>query len=307
MFRVLVSDKMSFEGLKPLKDSEFIEVVEKTVVEAEQELHTFNALLVRSATKVTKELLNKMISLKIIGRAGVGLDNIDTEEATRKGVVVVNTPDGNTISTAEHTFAMISSLMRNIPQANNSVKSREWKRTDFVGSELYGKTLGIIGFGRIGSEIAKRAKAFEMNIRVYDPFITRERANQIGVENLSLDEVLSCADIITVHTPLTKGTRGLLNKKTIAKTKKGVRLINCARGGIIEETALLEALENGHVAGAALDVFEVEPPINSKLIHHPSVIVTPHLGASTKEAQLRVAIQISEEVLQFAKGLPVLS
>lgn len=307
MFRVLVSDKMPNEGLKPLRESEFVEVIQKNITEVEDELNTFNALLVRSDTKVTKELLKKMISLKIVGRAGVGVDNIDVDEATKQGVIVINAPNGNTISVAEHTFAMISSLMRHIPQANISVKSKEWNRTAFVGSELYGKILGIIGFGRIGTEVAKRAKAFGMKVHVFDPILTRERANKMGVEMLSFDEVLSSADIITVHTPLTEETKGLLNKDTIAKTKKGVRIINCARGGIIEEEALLEALENGHVAGAALDVFEVEPPIHSKLIDHPSVIVTPHLGASTKEAQLNVATQISEEVLRFVKGLPVMS
>lgn len=307
MFRVLVSDKMSNDGLQPLIESDFIEIVQKNVADAEDELHTFDALLVRSATKVTEDLFQKMTSLKIIGRAGVGVDNIDIDEATKHGVIVINAPNGNTISTAEHTFAMISSLMRHIPQANISVKSREWNRTAYVGSELYGKTLGIVGLGRIGSEIAQRARAFGMTVHVFDPFLTEERAKKIGVNSRTFEEVLESADIITVHTPLTKETKGLLNKETIAKTKKGVRLINCARGGIIDEAALLEALESGHVAGAALDVFEVEPPVDNKLVDHPLVIATPHLGASTKEAQLNVAAQVSEEVLQFAKGLPVMS
>ncbi|MCY8400563.1 phosphoglycerate dehydrogenase [Bacillus haynesii] len=307
MFRVLVSDKMSSDGLKPLMEADFIEIVEKNVAEAEDELHTFDALLVRSATKVTEELFKKMTSLKIVARAGVGVDNIDIDEATKHGVIVVNAPNGNTISTAEHTFAMFSALMRHIPQANISVKSREWNRSAYVGSELYGKTLGIIGMGRIGSEIASRAKAFGMTVHVFDPFLTQERASKLGVNANSFEEVLAYADIITVHTPLTKETKGLLNKETIAKTKKGVRLVNCARGGIIDEAALLEALESGHVAGAALDVFEVEPPIDSKLIDHPLVVATPHLGASTKEAQLNVAAQVSEEVLQYAQGNPVMS
>jgi len=307
MFRVLVADKLPSDGLNPLRESELVEVEQKNIVEAENELHTYDALLVRSATKVTRELLKKMPSLKIVGRAGVGVDNIDIAEATKRGVIVVNAPNGNTISTAEHTFAMISALMRHIPQAHFSVKSKEWNRTAFVGSELYGKILGIVGFGWIGSEVAKRAKAFGMKVHVFDPFLSQEKANKVGVEIFSFEEVLSSADIITVHTPLTKETKGLLNKDAIAKTKKGVRIINCARGGIIEEAALLEALENGHVAGAALDVFEVEPPVDSKLVDHPSVIVTPHLGASTKEAQLNVAIQVSEEVLRFAKGQPVMS
>ncbi|BBU40769.1 MAG: phosphoglycerate dehydrogenase [Bacillaceae bacterium] len=305
MFRLLVSDKVNNEGLKPLIESEAVEVVQKSVSEAEDELNLFDALLVRSSTKVTKELLGKMTSLKIIGRVGVGVDNIDIDEATKQGVIVINAPNGNTISVAEHTLAMISSLMRHIPQANISVKAKEWNRSAFVGSELYGKILGIIGFGRIGIEVAKRAKAFGMKVHVFDPILTPERANNFGVEMLSFDEVLSSADIITVHAPLNEKTRGLLNKDTLAKTRKGVRIINCARGGIIEEEALLEALENGHVAGAALDVFEVEPPIHSKLADHPSVIATPHIGASTKEAQFKVAAQIAEEVLRFIKGMPV--
>lgn len=220
MFRVLVSDKMSSDGLKPLMEADFIEIVEKNVAEAEDELHTFDALLVRSATKVTEELFKKMTSLKIVARAGVGVDNIDIDEATKHGVIVVNAPNGNTISTAEHTFAMFSALMRHIPQANISVKSREWNRSAYVGSELYGKTLGIIGMGRIGSEIASRAKAFGMTVHVFDPFLTQERASKLGVNANSFEEVLACADIITVHTPLTKETKGLLNKETIAKTKK---------------------------------------------------------------------------------------
>lgn len=220
MFRVLVSDKMSNDGLKPLMESDFIEIVQKNVADAEDELHTFDALLVRSATKVTEELFKKMTSLKIVGRAGVGVDNIDIDEATKHGVIVINAPNGNTISTAEHTFAMISSLMRHIPQANISVKSREWNRTAFVGAELYGKTLGIVGLGRIGSEIAQRARAFGMTVHVFDPFLTEERAGKIGVNSRTFEEVLESADIITVHTPLTKETKGLLNRETIAKTKK---------------------------------------------------------------------------------------
>ncbi|ALC81447.1 MULTISPECIES: phosphoglycerate dehydrogenase [Bacillus] len=305
MFRVLVSDKMSNDGLKPLLNSELIEIVQKNVSEVEDELHTFHGLLVRSATKVTEDLFQKMTSLKIVARAGVGVDNIDIDEATKHGVIVINAPNGNTISTAEHTFAMFASLMRHIPQANISVKSKEWNRTAFVGAELYGKTLGIVGMGRIGSEIAYRAKAFGMTVHVFDPFLTQDRAEKLGVTSSTFDELLSAADIITVHTPLTKDTKGLLNRETIAKTKKGVRLINCARGGIIDEEALYEALESGQVAGAALDVFEVEPPVDNKLVDHPNVVATPHLGASTKEAQLNVAAQVSEEVLQYAKGQPV--
>jgi D-3-phosphoglycerate dehydrogenase / 2-oxoglutarate reductase len=305
VFRVLVSDAISEEGLAPLLNAENIEVVQKKVSEVEDCLDQFDALLVRSATKVTEELLAKMKNLKIVGRAGVGVDNIDVDAATKHGVVVINTPDGNTISTAEHTFAMIASLVRHIPQAHISVKSREWNRSAFVGTELHGKHLGVIGLGRIGSEVAKRARAFGMTVHVYDPFLTKARAEKIGVTPCTLDEVLAIADIITVHTPLTKETKGLLGPKNLAKTKKGVYLVNCARGGIIDEQALVTFLENGHVAGVALDVFEQEPPGDHPLLRFDNVIVTPHLGASTVEAQLNVATQVAEEVLKFLEGKPV--
>ncbi|MFC0271563.1 phosphoglycerate dehydrogenase [Metabacillus herbersteinensis] len=307
MFQVLVADSMSHEGLQPLLDAKNVNIVQKKVEEVEDDLHLFDALLVRSATKVTESLLTRMTSLKIVGRAGVGVDNIDVDAATKKGVVVINAPDGNTISTAEHTFAMMASLVRHIPQAYVSVKSKEWNRNAFVGAELYGKSLGIIGFGRIGSELAKRARAFGMTVLVFDPFLTRDRAEKIGVKGCSIEDILANSDIITVHTPLTKETKGLLGKVNIGKTKKGVYLINCARGGIIDEEALIQYLENGHVRGVALDVFEVEPPVNSKLLEFDNVITTPHLGASTKEAQLNVATQVSKEVLHFLEGKPVTS
>jgi D-3-phosphoglycerate dehydrogenase / 2-oxoglutarate reductase len=305
VFRILVSDVISEEGLVPLLQAEHIEVVQKKVSEVEESLDQFDALLVRSATKVTDELLSKMKNLKIVGRAGVGVDNIDVDAATKHGVVVINAPDGNTISTAEHTFAMIASLVRHIPQAHISVKSREWNRSAFVGMELYGKHLGIIGLGRIGSEVAKRARAFGMTVHVYDPFLTKARAEKIGVTPCTLDEVLAISDIITVHTPLTKETKGLLGPKNLAKTKKGVFLVNCARGGIIDEQALVTFLESGHVAGVALDVFEQEPPGDHPLLQFDNVIATPHLGASTVEAQLNVATQVAEEVLKFLEGKPV--
>ncbi|MED3724203.1 phosphoglycerate dehydrogenase, partial [Geobacillus stearothermophilus] len=307
MVRVLVSDAISEEGLAPLRTSAHIDIVQKNVSEAEDELHTFDALLVRSATKVTEELLAKMPKLKIVGRAGVGVDNIDVDAATKRGIVVINAPNGNTISAAEHTFAMMAALVRRIPQAHISVKSREWNRSAFVGNELFGKKLGIIGFGRIGSEVAKRARAFGMTVHVFDPFLTKERAEKLGVSIHSLDEVLAVADIITVHTPLTKETRGLLGTENLAKTKKGVYLINCARGGIIDEQTLIPFLESGHVAGVALDVFEQEPPGDHPLLAFDNVIVTPHLGASTVEAQLNVATQVAEELLHFFEGQPVTS
>lgn len=293
---------MSADGLQPLLEAEHVEVVQKKAAEAEDELHTFHALLVRSATKVTDELIGKMTSLKIIARAGVGIDNIDLDAATKHGVVVINAPDGNTISTAEHTFAMMTSLLRHIPQATVSVKSNEWNRNAFVGTELFGKTLGIVGLGRIGTEIAKRAQAFGVNVIVFDPFLTRDRAAKISVKSATLDEVLTQADIITVHTPLTKETRGLIGAESLPKTKKGVYLLNCARGGIIDEKAIIPYLENGHIAGVALDVFETEPPENHPLLKFDNVIATPHLGASTKEAQLNVAAQVAQDVLHFLDG-----
>ncbi len=307
MFQVLVSDAMSKEGLLPLWEHPEIRIIQKKINEVEDSLGEFDALLVRSATKVTEELLSKMTNLKIVARAGVGVDNIDVEAATKHGVVVINAPDGNTISTAEHTFAMIASLVRKIPQAHISVKSREWNRNAFVGTELAGKNLGIIGLGRIGAEVAKRARAFEMKIHVFDPFLTRARAEKLGVASCTLDEVLKTADIITVHTPLTKDTKGLLGYQNLAKTKKGVYLVNCARGGIIDEAALCDYLSKGHVAGAALDVFEIEPPVNNPLLDFEQVITTPHLGASTKEAQLNVANQVALEVAQYLDGNPVTS
>jgi D-3-phosphoglycerate dehydrogenase / 2-oxoglutarate reductase len=307
MFQILVSDSINEEGLSPLLGNNSIQVIQQKISEVEDKLHEYDALLVRSSTIVTEDLLSKMTNLKIIARAGVGVDNIDVTAATKHGVVVINAPDGNTLSTAEHTFAMITSLVRHIPQAHISVKSREWNRSSFVGIELAGKCLGIIGLGRIGTEIAKRAKAFSMNVYVYDPFLTQSKADDLGVISSPLEEVLSLSDIITVHTPLTKETKGLLGYETLAKTKKGVYVVNCARGGIIDEQALIFYLENGHVAGAALDVFEIEPPLDNRLIEFEQVIVTPHLGASTREAQLNVASQVAKEIVHFFEGKPVTS
>ncbi|WP_026700993.1 phosphoglycerate dehydrogenase [Salibacterium aidingense] len=304
--RILVSDSMSKEGLAPLLGQENIECVQENADNVD-DFESYDALLVRSGTTVTPEMMDKMTNLKIIARAGVGVDNIDIDAATKRGIVVINAPDGNTISTAEHTFAMMMSLARNIPQANASIQAGEWNRKAFQGVELRGKTLGIIGFGRIGSELAKRARAFDMSIIVYDPFLTQERAEKLGVELGELDNVLRTADVITVHTPLTKDTKGLLNKENIGITKPGVLLLNCARGGIIEEDGLYHHLESGHVGGAALDVFEEEPAQNNKLVSFDQVITTPHIAASTKEAQMNVAAQVSEEVLQFLNGMPALN
>lgn len=304
MFRVLVSDKIAKEGLTPLLDSEQITVVEQNVADC-QDLDSYDALLVRSATKVTAEVMAKMPRLKIIGRAGVGVDNIDVPEATRRDIVVVNAPDGNTIATAEHTFALMLAMVRQLCRANESIRREEWNRSAFLGTELYGKTLGIIGFGRIGSEVAKRALAFEMEVLAYSRSLTPERAAQAGVKASTVDEILRSADIITVHTPATPETKGLLGEENLKKTRPGVMIINAARGGIVDEEALKSFLASGHVAAAALDVFSQEPLANFDLVKMDQVVATPHIAASTKEAQLKVAKVVAEEVLRFAQGQPV--
>ncbi|WP_280768272.1 phosphoglycerate dehydrogenase [Salipaludibacillus daqingensis] len=304
LFTILVSDQMDKQGLKPVLESSIVNVVFESIKDTTVSLDEVDALLIRSATTVTKELIEKMPSLKIIGRAGVGVDNVDMEAATSHGVVVINAPDGNTISTAEHTFAMLASLVRNIPQANQSMKEGRWDRKSYQGEELYGKTLGIIGFGRIGAELASRARAFRMNVIAYDPFLTKTRAEKNNVVPVELSEVLSNSDFITVHTPLTKDTKGLLNRQTLKQTKPGVYILNCARGGIIDEEALYEAITDGQVKGAAIDVFEEEPAKNHPLTKLEQVITTPHIAASTTEAQKNVAEQVAVEVLDFLEGNP---
>lgn len=262
---------------------------------------SYAALIVRSGTKVTADIIESADAMRVIGRAGAGVDNIDSEAATKKGIIVMNTPGGNTISTAEHTFSMMMALARNIPQANASLIAGKWDRKKYTGTELQGKTLGIIGLGKIGKEVAARAQAFGVLTIGYDPVLGADVASKMNVELVSLDEIYQRSDFITVHTPMSSETKGLLNDETIAKCKKGVRLINCARGGIIDEGALLRALESGHVAGAALDVYIEEPPKNSALIQHPKVVATPHLGASTEEAQEKVAAQIAEQIADALK------
>jgi len=307
MHKVLITDPLSDQGIEKLLQAKDIHVVRKTGLSPAElllEIETADALLVRSQTKVTREVIEKGQRLKVIARAGVGVDNIDVAAATEKGIVVVNAPDGNTISTAEHTFAMLISLARNIPQAYRSLMDGEWRRKDFVGVELNQKTLSIIGLGRIGSEVAKRAKAFRMNILAYDPYLTDERARKMGVQKASLEEAIAKGDFITVHTPLTKETRHLINAEALNHMKDGVRIINCARGGIIDEQALYEAIQSGKVAGVALDVFEEEPPGDHPLFSLPQVIATPHLGASTREAQENVAVDVAEEVLHILRGEP---
>ncbi|RQD81238.1 MAG: phosphoglycerate dehydrogenase [Methanocalculus sp. MSAO_Arc1] len=302
-FNVLVSDPLAEEGISILRG--FCNVDEKSGL-SEDELVAiigqYDALIVRSGTEVTARVIDAAPKMKYIGRAGAGVDNIDTDAATRKGIIVANAPEGNTLAATEHTMAMILSLARRIPSANASMKKGEWKRSAFMGVEMNEKVIGIVGFGRIGREVAKRAQSFDMRVVAYDPFITAERGAQFGVEMMSVEDLFRVADVITVHTPLIKETKHLINEKSIATMKDGVRIINCARGGIIDEMALAEAVKSGKVAGAALDVFEEEPPANSPLLDLDTVIVTPHLGASTVEAQKNVAISIAHQCIDVLKG-----
>jgi D-3-phosphoglycerate dehydrogenase / 2-oxoglutarate reductase len=263
---------------------------------------TYDGLVVRSATKVNAELIALATSMKVIGRAGTGVDNIDVEAATRKGILVMNTPGGNTVSAAEHTVSMMLSLARNIPQAHASLLEGKWDRKKYVGTEVEEKTIGVIGLGKIGREVAVRCQGLGMKVVGYDPVLGNDVALKLNIQLVSLDDLYKRSDFITVHTPLTNETRGLLNDVTLARCKRGVRVINCARGGIIDEKALLRALDSGQVGGAALDVFEVEPPKDNPLLRHERVIGTPHLGASTEEAQEKVAIQIAHQIADALHG-----
>lgn len=304
-FKVLISDALSKEAIEILeKEKEFkVDVNTKlTPDELKKVIKDYDALLVRSATKVTKDVIAAADKLKIIGRAGVGLDNVDLEAASKKGIIVVNTPAGNTISTAEHTFSMLLALSRSIPQADLSIKKGEWERKKFMGVEVYGKTLGIVGLGRIGTEVAKRALSFGMKIMAFDPYLSAEKAKELGIELVKLNTLYKNADYITVHTPLTDETKHMISDKEFDIMKKGVRIINCARGGIVDEVALAKAIEAGKVAGAAFDVFETEPPKDSKLTKLDKVVLTPHLGASTEEAQMNVAIDVANTVRDVLLG-----
>ncbi len=305
MFKVLISDNLAMEGREVLKKDPEIDLDFREKVTPEELLKIipeYDALIIRSASKVTKEILEQAKKLKVIGRAGVGIDNIDIPEATRRGIIVMNTPDGNTISTAEHTFSMMMALSRNIPQADLSVKAGKWERKKFMGTELYGKVLGIIGLGRIGTELAKRAQAFGMTVKAFDPFLTREKADHLNVQLASLDEIITSSDYITVHTPKNKETAGMLGREQFKKMKPSVRILNCARGGIIRQDELREALQQGVIAGAALDVYDSEPPNDPELLKLSNVVLTPHLGASTEEAQSNVGILIAEQVRDALKG-----
>jgi len=269
----------------------------------------FDAWIVRSGTKVTADWIEKATNLKVVGRAGVGVDNVDLAAATKRGVLVLNAPAGNTLSTAEHTMALMMSVVRNVPAAVASLKDGAWNRKAFMGSELFGKTLGVVGLGKIGKEVAKRAASFGMDIIGTDPMMTAEAADRIGIELVDVDAIIERSDIITVHTPLVDSTRHLFNDDTLARCKEGVVILNCARGGIVEEEALLRALESGHVGGAGVDVYSSEPPPDNirALLEHPRVVCTPHIAASTEEAQEKVARQVTEQVIRALTSEPVLT
>ncbi|MEK7677611.1 MAG: phosphoglycerate dehydrogenase [Verrucomicrobiota bacterium] len=301
---VLICDPVSPKGIALLQQrSEFkVTVLPKRLSEAEllPLVADVEAMVVRSETKVTRTVMEAAPKLRVVGRAGVGVDNVDVETATQRGIVVMNTPSGNTISTAELTFSMLMALARKIPQAHVSMKAGEWNRKAFQGVELYNKTLGILGMGRIGSEVARRAIAFGMRVLAYDPYLALSRAKALQVELVELDEIYARADFITVHMPMSDETKGMINAAAFAKMKKGVRVLNCARGGIINEADLLAAIQNGQVAGAALDVYETEPPpAQFPLRDLPQVVMTPHLGASTEEAQDNVGIEVAEAITDY--------
>jgi len=308
MPKILVSDKLSEAGLKILKSAPGLEVEMKTGLkpdELKKIIGEYEGLIIRSSTKATADLLSVAHKLKIIGRAGIGVDNIDTVAASQKGIIVENTPGGNVVTTAEHAISMMTSMARKIPQATASLKAGQWEKNKFTGVELYNKTLGVIGVGNIGKIVADRALGLKMKVIAYDPFLSKEWAAKMGIELVELDDLFARADFITVHTPFNEKTKNLINEAAFAKMKKGVYLINCARGGIVNEAALVQALQEGKVAGAALDVFEQEPvDPNHPLLKFENVIGTPHLGAATDEAQENVAIEVAEQMVEyFTKGV----
>jgi len=301
-FKVLVSDDVSENGLEILRKSAVLEVDVKIGMKKDELLKVIGAydgLIIRSATKVTADVIAAAQNLKVVGRAGAGVDNVDIPAASKRGIAVENTPGGNTVTTGEHTFALICSLARNIPQGTASTKAGNWDRK-LIGVELMGKTLGVVGIGRVGSVVVKRAQGFQMHCIAFDPFISADKAAELGVELVTLEDLYKRADFISVHSPLTPETKHMIAAKQFAMMKQGVRIVNCARGGIIKEDDLADAIKSGHVAGAALDVFEVEPPTaDNPLVQLPQVICTPHLGASTNEAQENVAIAIAQQVVTF--------
>jgi D-3-phosphoglycerate dehydrogenase len=299
--KVLISDKLSPQAVDIFKDKG-VEVDVKPGLSPEELLEIiphYDGLAIRSATKVTEQVLQAASNLKVVGRAGIGVDNVDIKAATAHGVVVMNTPFGNSVTTAEHALSLMMAMARHIPAANASTHAGKWEKSKFMGVELAGKTLGLIGCGNIGSIVADRAQGLKMKVIAFDPFLSAERAASINVEKLELDEVLKRADFISLHTPLNDSTRHILDRASLAKTKKGVRIVNCARGGLVDEAAIKEAIESGHVAAAAFDVFEEEPANENILFGMEQVVCTPHLGASTREAQENVAIQVAEQMAEY--------
>jgi D-3-phosphoglycerate dehydrogenase / 2-oxoglutarate reductase len=301
---VLITDDVNEKCVQILENND-LKVVKNTKLSKEQlleEIKSYDCLIVRSATKVTSEVLSSgSKNLKLVARAGTGVDNIDVNAATDMGILVMNAVGSNTISAAELTCAMISSLARHLPQANASMKEGKWERTKFLGTELYGKTLAVIGLGRIGREVATRMRSFGMRIIGYDPIVTAEEAAKHNIEFFQLNQIWPLADYITIHVPLLDETKYLFNAQVLAQCKKGFKLVNCARGGIVDEAALLDSLNNGHCGGAGLDVFEEEPPKNLDLVRHSNVVCTPHLGASSVEAQNRVALDIADQIVKYVK------
>ncbi|WP_283176152.1 phosphoglycerate dehydrogenase [Gemmobacter sp. 24YEA27] len=301
--RVLVSDELSETAVQIFRDRgvevDYLPKLGKDKEKLAEIIGQYDGLAIRSATKVTEKLLAQATRLKVVGRAGIGVDNVDIPAASKKGVIVMNTPFGNSVTTAEHAIAMMFAVARQLPEASVSTHAGKWEKSKFMGVELFNKTLGVIGAGNIGGIVCDRAVGLKMKVVAFDPFLSEERAKQLGVTKVELDELLARADFITLHVPLTDKTRGILNAETIAKTRPGVRIINCARGGLVDEAALAEALKSGHVAGAAFDVFETEPATESPLFNLPNVVVTPHLGASTTEAQENVALQVAEQMSDY--------
>jgi D-3-phosphoglycerate dehydrogenase len=299
--KVLISDKMdpNAEAIFRERGCDVDVITGKTPEELIAIIGQYDGLAIRSSTKVTKEILDAATNLKVIGRAGIGVDNVDIPAASAKGVVVMNTPFGNSITTAEHAIALMFALARQLPEADLSTQAGKWEKNRFMGVEVTGKTLGLIGAGNIGSIVADRALGQRMKVIAFDPFLSPERAVDMGVEKVELDQLLARADFITLHTPLTDQTRNILSKENLAKTKKGVRIVNCARGGLIDEAALKEGLDSGHIAGAALDVFVTEPAKEHALFGTPNFVATPHLGASTNEAQVNVALQVAEQLSDY--------
>jgi D-3-phosphoglycerate dehydrogenase len=308
--KVLVSDNLGEAGIRMFQEEEGIDVDVKTGLPPEElkgVIGDYDGLVIRSATKVTEDLLEAATQLKVVGRAGIGLDNVDIPAATKRGIVVMNTPGGNVITTAEHTIAMILALTRNIPDGTSSLKAGRWDKKKLQGREIYNKILGVIGFGKIGSIVADRARGLRMQVIVHDPFVTPDQIEKAGFESVTLEELFQRSDYITVHVPKLKGTTGLINKDAFDQMKEGVMIVNCARGGIVDEDDLYDAMQSGKVLGAALDVFESEPPGICPLFELDRLICTPHLGASTQEAQTKVAVDVAGQIIDFLKNDTILN